>query len=198
MSIINQPVHQPTPRVLLVMGSIRAGRLCPEITRWVAGIGQSCTDLGLEIVDLKDWPLPMDDEPCIPVMGGYIQPHTRAWSEKIKAAAAVVFVTPQYNWGYPASLKNAIDHLYHEWRDKPAAVISYGGHGGGKCTEQLRQVAAALKMAMVATAPALQLPEEVIRHGATLIPEQNFCLHVDAVRQAFAELRVQISMASQP
>lgn len=179
------------------MGRLRAGRICPQIAHWVAWIGRYRTDLVFEIVDLADWPLPMDDEARIPAAGGYNQPHTRAWSEKIDSADAVVFVTPQYNWGYPAALKNAIDHLYREWRGKPAAIISYGGHGGGKCAEQLRQVAVALKMGMVATSPALVLPEDVIRQGAALIPEQDLAIHAVSIRQVFDELGMRIATAPQ-
>jgi NAD(P)H-dependent FMN reductase len=134
----------------------------------------------------------MSDEPGIPAMGGYVQTHTRAWSAKIAGADAVVFVTPQYNWGYPAPLKNAIDHLYQEWRGKPAAIISYGGHGGAKCAEQLRQVATALKMRMVPTAPGITLAEDVIRHGAPIHPEKDFSAHVESIKQAFNELSIQV------
>lgn len=183
----------PRPIVLLIMGSMRPGRVCPQIAHWVAEIGQSCTTLAFEVVDLADWPLPMNDEPGLPHRGEYIQPHTRAWSEKISSADAVVFVTPQYNWGYPAPLKNAIDHLYREWHGKPSAIISYGGHGGGKCAEQLRQVAAGLKMGMVATSPALTLSDDVIRDGLALHPATDLASHADTIKQALEELAVQIA-----
>ncbi|MFK2901852.1 NAD(P)H-dependent oxidoreductase [Dyella jejuensis] len=188
--------HRTRPVVLLIMGSQRSGRVCPQIAQWIAQIGEACTDLAFEVVDLADWPLPVDDEPELPHRGSYRQPHTQAWSEKISAAAAVAFVSPQYNWGYPAPLKNAIDHLYGEWRGKPAAIITYGGHGGGKCAEQLRQVAAGLKMGMVATSPALTLSEDVIRHGAALDPETEFASSADSVKQAMAELVTQIASLS--
>ncbi len=61
---------------------------------------------------------------------------------------AIVFVSPQYNWGYPAPLKNAIDHLYKEWAGKPAMIVTYGGHGGSKCAAQLRQAFAELAAAI--------------------------------------------------
>jgi NAD(P)H-dependent FMN reductase len=181
--------------VLLIMGSTRAGRICPAITAWVAEVGRACTDFAYEVVDLANWPLPMDDEPAIPALASYTQPHTRAWSDKIKHADAVIFVTPQFNWGYPAALKNAIDHLYHEWRDKPAAIMSYGGHGGTKCAEQLKQVALAVKMRVVATAPAITLPEAVIRRGAPLDPDRDFRPCLASVQNAFAELADQIAVA---
>lgn len=178
--------------VLLVMGSTRAGRNCPAITAWVEAIGRACVDVEYETVDLADWPLPMDDEPVIPALGDYRQPHTRAWSGKVREAGAVVFVTPQYNWGYPAVLKNAIDHLYREWRDKPTVIVTYGGHGGTRCSRQLRRVAAALRMRVVATTPALVLPDAVIRQGAALDPDRDFRASAPAVRQAFSELAMQI------
>jgi NAD(P)H-dependent FMN reductase len=198
-AIEGRAMSQPQkPVVLLIMGSVRAGRTCPRITQWAANIGHASTDLAFEIVDLADWPLPMDDEPGLPHAGEYIQPHTLAWSEKVKHAVAVVFVTPQYNWGYPAPLKNAIDHLYNEWRGKPTAIISYGGHGGGKCTKQLRQVAAGLKMRVMPTAPALTLSKAMIRQQVELNPETDLAAYARHVKQAFKELAAEIDRQHQP
>ncbi|ODP31561.1 NADPH-dependent FMN reductase [Pandoraea sp. ISTKB] len=178
-----------TKRVLVIMGSTRAGRNCPTIAQWVVDVGQSCTDFAYEIVDLSAWHLPLDDEPGLPATGApYAQPHTRAWSEKISACDAVIFVTPQYNWGYPAALKNAIDHLYDEWREKPTVIVTYGGHGGTKCASQLREVAQALKMRVVATAPSITLSDDVIRHGGTLHPATDFADVESSVEQAMIEL----------
>ena len=98
--------HVPTVQV--IGGSLRAGRLCPRLAAWVIEIGRASTGLSYDLVDLADWPLPMDDEAGIPALGGYDQEHTRAWSRKIAGADAFVFVTPQYNRGYPAALKNAM------------------------------------------------------------------------------------------
>jgi NAD(P)H-dependent FMN reductase len=151
-------------------------------------LGQAITSLDIEIVDLHKWPLPMDDEPEIPATGIYSEPHTRAWSEKVGGVDAVIFVTPQYNWGYPAPLKNAIDHLYYEWHDKPAMLVTYGGHGGTKCAEQLRQVLGAVKACLVPTSPALVLPDGVIRGGTILDPQRDFETNVAAVREAFIQL----------
>ncbi len=74
----------------------------------------------------------------------------------MSSAAAIVIVTPQYNWGYPAPLKNALDHLYQKWTGKPLVIVTYGGHGGNKCAAQLRQVAAGLHMRPVATMPGIK------------------------------------------
>ncbi|MGC4028799.1 MAG: NADPH-dependent FMN reductase [Steroidobacteraceae bacterium] len=179
--------------VLLIMGSTRAGRKCPQVAAWVESIGHVCPDFACEIVDLASWPLPMDDEPDIPALGHYAQAHTRAWSDKVKTADAVVFVTPQFNWGYPAVLKNAIDHLYYEWRDKPAVIVTYGGHGGTRCARQLRRVAASLKMRVVTTTPALTLPDAVIRQGARLDADRDFVASRPAMQRAFIELADQLA-----
>jgi NAD(P)H-dependent FMN reductase len=174
--------------VLVIMGSARAGRLNPIVARWIVALAQKQTDCVYEIVDLAEWHLPLDDEPAIPATGRYAEAHTRAWSQKIAGADAVIFVTPQYNWGYPAALKNAIDHLYLEWRAKPALIVTYGGHGGTKCAEQLKQVAAAVELRLVETTPGLVLPRAVIREGATLDPNQDFKDHVASIHSALSTL----------
>ena len=173
------------------MGSVRAGRLCPKLASWVIQIGQACTDLQFERVDLAEWPLPPDDEPGIPALGSYTQDHTRAWSRKIAEAAGFVIVSPQYNWGYPAVLKNALDHLYQEWAGKPLMIVSYGGHGGGKCAAQLRQVADGLKMRPVTTMPAITLTRSMIE-GGPVDPEADFPATAEDIRLAFAELAAQL------
>ncbi|MEJ0099262.1 MAG: NADPH-dependent FMN reductase [Pseudomonadota bacterium] len=175
-------------KLLLIMGSTRAGRVCPGIAAWVAGLCPAGTHFGCEVIDLAAWSLPMDDEPAIPALGPYAQSHTREWSECVAAADAVMFVTPQFNWGYPAVLKNAIDHLHKEWRHKPVAIVTYGGHGGTRCARQLRRVASCLRMRVAPTAPALLLPDAVIREGAALDIERDFARHRGSVRAAFEQL----------
>ena len=180
------------PTILVIMGSARANRLCPLLATWVIDVARLSAGLDCELVDLAEWPLPMDDEPGIPAFGGYVQAHTRAWSEKIASADALVFVTPQYNWGYPAPLKNAIDHLYAEWHGKPLVIVSYGGYGGGKCAAQLKQVADGLKMRVIPTMPGITLPESQIR-GGRLKADEDLKEQAGPLQQAFAELTVILS-----
>lgn len=175
--------------ILVIAGSLRPRRICIQVAEWVAKIGRETTDAALEVIDLKDWPLPMDDEPGVPAGGDYEFEHTRAWSRKIAQADAFVFVTPQYNWGYPAALKNALDHLYSEWAGKPAMIVTYGGHGGGRCAEQLQQVCEGLHMTLVATKPGLRLPREQIEaNSGEIDPPAEFEGHLDDLRRAFGEL----------
>jgi NAD(P)H-dependent FMN reductase len=142
-----------------------------------------------EVIDLKDWPLPMDDEPAVPAGGVYEFEHTRAWSRKIASADAFVFVTPQYNWGYPAPLKNALDHLYQEWGGKPATIVTYGARGGDKCSGQLEQVCEGLHMIPIVTKPRLVLPRDRIEANLGVVDAATeFAVHLGDLRQAFREL----------
>ena len=186
------------PRILVILGSTRRGRICPRVADWAMGKGRGVLDAHFETIDLCDWKLPMDDEPGVPAAGPHIyaNEHTRAWSAKASAADAVMIVTPQYNWGYPAVLKNAIDHLYAEWRDKPTVIVTYGGHGGGKCAEQLRQVAGAVKMRVVETMPGIRLPEAVIRQGAPFDPHTDFAEHVASIQDALNEMAGHVNAAN--
>lgn len=175
--------------VLVIQGSLRGRRLCPAISAWVAGIGRETMSTPVEVVDLKDWPLPMDDEPGVPAVHAYASERTRAWSKKVSQAGAFVFVTPQYNWGYPAPLKNALDHLYNEWSGKPAMIVTYGGRGGGKCAKQLRQVLKGLHMRPIATMPGLRLTHERIKADTGAIdPAKELARHAATLRKAFAQL----------
>lgn len=173
--------------ILLIMGSVRTNRLCPLLAGWVEQIARASPRLEIEIIDLAHWSLPMTGEPDIPASGLYHLPSTRAWSEKIAGADAVIFLTPQYNWGYPAALKNAIDHLHAEWRDKPAVILTYGGHGGGKCAVQLRQVLDGLKVRTMPTMPAITLPRAVIE-GMPLDLTKDIQPQAEPVEQALREL----------
>jgi NAD(P)H-dependent FMN reductase len=99
------------------------------------------------LVDLADWPLPMFGLAKPPAMGLSGDPAQRRWAEKIGAADGYIFVSPEYNHGPSAVLKNALDHLYAEWNRKPAAFVSFGNTGGARAIEQLRGVAIELRMA---------------------------------------------------
>ena len=178
-----------TTPVLVIAGSTRAARRSPAIAEWVAELGRVASGLSFQVIDLKDLGLGLDDEPGIPAQAGYTLASTIAWSEKVSAACAVIFVTPQYNWGYPAALKNAIDHLYKEWRDKPAIIISYGGHGGGKCAAQLREVLTGVKMRLVEAMPWLRLSRERIEaDDGKIDPAADFEAHREDVVNAVREM----------
>uniref|UniRef100_A0A915ERC8 NADPH-dependent FMN reductase-like domain-containing protein n=1 Tax=Ditylenchus dipsaci TaxID=166011 RepID=A0A915ERC8_9BILA len=101
------------------MGSVRSTRVGPQISNWVMQQTKSESSFKTELIDLNDWHLPMNDEPHVPATGKYTQEHTKKWAKKIAAADGFIFVTPEYNYGYPAALKNALDHLFQEWATNP-------------------------------------------------------------------------------
>lgn len=136
-------------KVAIVIGSTRPGRVGEAVGKWVFEIAGKRTDAAFELVDLVEMNLPLLDEPNPPAMQRYTKPHTKAWSEKIAAFDAFIFVTAEYNHGMPAALKNALDFLYREWNNKVAGFVAYGNTGGARAVEQLRQVVAELQMADV-------------------------------------------------
>lgn len=153
----------PPPSIGVILCSSRQPRVCPQVTAFVTSTIESSASSPpstLHLIDLAAWNLPLFNEPGIPSQikdpSDYTHEHTRAWSVEVQKYSAFIFVTPQYNWGYPAVLKNAIDYLYIEWHGKPAMVVSYGGHGGTKAAEQLKQVLQGVRMKVAETMPALE------------------------------------------
>ena len=144
-------------KTAIVIGSTRPGRKGEAVARWVYEIAKKRGDAEFEIVDIKDFNLPLLDEPRSPMMGQYSQPHTKAWAAKIATFDAFVFVTPEYNHSTSGALKNALDFLYREWNNKAAGFVSYGGAGGTRAVEQLRLVMGELQVADVRAQVALSL-----------------------------------------
>ena len=136
-------------RIAIIIGSTRPGRKAEAVARWVYDIAAKRSDASFEVVDIADFDLPLLDEPMSPVMGQYTHQHTKTWSAKIASFDAYVFVTPEYNHATSGALKNAIDFLYHEWVNKAAGFVGYGGAGGVRAVEQLRLVLAEVQIATV-------------------------------------------------
>lgn len=161
-------------RLAVVIGSTRPGRVGEPIARWVATQAATRGDLEVDLVDLAEVGLPLLDEPHHPRLGQYTHEHTRAWSRRIREADGFVFVTPEYNHGYSAVLKNAIDYLYDEWRHKPVGFVSYGGNSGGlRAVQQLKQVVVALNMVPVVEAVSLPFVGSMLHADGSLEPSQS-------------------------
>jgi len=144
-------------KVAIIIGSTRPGRKAEVVARWVDDIASKRNDAAFEIVDIKDFNLPLLDEPVPAAMGQYSQPHTKAWAAKIEQFDAFVFVTPEYNHGPSAALKNAIDFLHREWNNKAVGFVGYGGNGGARSVEILRQVVSNVELADVRAQVGLSL-----------------------------------------
>jgi NAD(P)H-dependent FMN reductase len=144
-------------RTAIIIGSTRPGRNAEAVAKWVYEIARNHTGSEFELVDIKDYNLPLLDETIPPVMDQHEKAHTKKWAVKIDSFDAFVFVTPEYNHGVSGALKNAIDYLYHEWNNKAAGFVSYGSAGGSRAVEQLRCIMAELQIADVRAQVMLSL-----------------------------------------
>lgn len=134
-------------KLKIILASTRTGRKGPSVAAWILDYCKKRKEVEVELIDLAEVNLPFLDEPNSPSQKKYTKEHTKKWSKRIDAADAFIFVTAEYNYGYPAPLKNALDFLYQEWNYKPVAFVSYGGVAGGtRAVQQLKQVVTAQKM----------------------------------------------------
>jgi NAD(P)H-dependent FMN reductase len=138
-------------KLLVVIGSTRPIRIGDQIATLVAEAASAIPSVDVTLDDLAVRDLPLLDEPQPAAMGALTHLHSKDWAATVEEADGVVFVTPEYNAGYPAALKNAIDYLHAEWEDKPALIVSYGGRGGPRVQKQLAEVAGSLKMRLTET-----------------------------------------------
>jgi NAD(P)H-dependent FMN reductase len=137
-------------QLMIVIASTRPGRGGSAVATWFHERATQHEGFETRVVDLAEFRLPLLDEPNHPRLRKYVNRHTHEWSAMVDAADAFAFVTPEYNHGYPASLKNAIDYLHQEWQYKPVGFVSYGGVAAGtRSVEQLQQVVTAVKLTPV-------------------------------------------------
>lgn len=142
----------------VVIASTRPGRVGKTVADWF--INQIPADLGfdVEVVDLAEVGLPLLDEPHHPAEQNYVHEHTRRWSASVTAGDAFVLVMPEYNVGFTAPLKNALDYLYTEWNHKPVGFVSYGMTSAGlRAVEMIKPVLVSLKMVPVHDAVSIPL-----------------------------------------
>jgi NAD(P)H-dependent FMN reductase len=135
------------PALGVIIGSTRPGRVGVLVGQWVAEHAARMGEFAVELIDLAAIDLPMLDEPGLPAAGHYTKMHTKQFSALIARMDAFVLVMPEYNHGYTAPVKNALDFLNHEWADKPIGLVSYGGVSGGvRAVHALKPVLEALKL----------------------------------------------------
>ncbi len=145
-------------KIQIILGSTRPGRVGEGVAKWAYQLASLRDGVTYELVDVADYDLPLLDEPAPPMMQQYTQDHTKKWSAKIAEADGYVIVTGEYNHSIPGALKNAIDYLNYEWRDKAVGFISYGASANGtRAVEHLRGVVGELHMADVRDQVALSL-----------------------------------------
>jgi NAD(P)H-dependent FMN reductase len=149
-----------SPRIQVILASTRPGRFGERPAAWLMDRLSTRADLVAELIDLRDYPLPIFDQPAPPArtLRDYANEEIARWGRTVDQADGFVVVTPEYNHGYPASLKNALDYLFPELNRKPIAFVGYGNVGGARAIEQLRLVAVEFEMAP-------------LRHAIHILPE---------------------------
>jgi NAD(P)H-dependent FMN reductase len=146
-------------KIEVIIGSTRQGRFSERVATWVVDYLTTQANFDVEVVDLRDYPLPFfDGAPPAMTQRDYPSDDVARLGRKLDEADGFVVLTAEYNHGYPAVLKNAMDHTFVEWRRKPIAFVGWGNVGGARAIEQLRQVAVEFEMAP-------------LRHAVHILPD---------------------------
>lgn len=186
------------PRLMIVVASTRPGRVGLPVAEWFKDHAERQGGWEIDLADLAEIDLPFMDEPNHPRLRKYEHAHTIAWSERVAAADAFVFVMPEYNHSFTAPLKNALDYLHVEWQHKPVALVSYGGISAGlRAATAIKQSLVALRMTVTPAAVTIPFvtrliddegrlqPNELMEQSASAILDE-----LDHLQAALAPLRV--------
>ena len=158
------------PKLAIVIGSVRSNRFAAHASDWIETIARQNGDFDVEVVDLKNFPLPLFAEEMSPAYAPSKDDVARLWQKKMAEFDAYIFTAAEYNHGPAAVLKNALDYAYNEWINKPVAFVGYGGVGGARAVEQLRLNAIELQMAPIRAAVHILFPAylAVVKEGKKL------------------------------
>jgi NAD(P)H-dependent FMN reductase len=183
------------PRLQLIIGSTRPGRVALPVSEFIADRVRAHGAFDLDVADLAEIDLPIFDEPLHPRLRRYEHEHTKRWSARVDAADAFVMVTPEYNYGYPAVLKNAIDFVHAEWKYKPVGFVSYGGVAAGtRAVQQLKQVVTTLKMTPLFEAVSIPFVAQFLDEDRVIQPNEI----METSAQAMLDELVRVEAALRP
>lgn len=176
--------------IQIIVGSTRQNRLGGQVAEWVKKHAQRHEGLEVEVVDLQQENLPFFNAGISPAYSSDTSPAATAWGEKIGRADGYIFVTPEYNRSVPASLKNAVDFLYAEWNNKPAAIVSYGWiDGGASAAEHLEAILSWVKISVAESTVNIKLTAEIMdEDGKVKDVDQAFADHIAVLESALEEL----------
>ncbi len=161
------------PVLQVIIGSTRPGRVGSAVADWIIERASGRGDFEVVVSDLGVLNLPIFDEPDHPRLRHYVNQHTKDWSAIVDRSDAFVFVIPEYNYGFNAATKNAIDYLNQEWQNKPAGIVSYGGVAAGtRAAQMLKQVMSALKMIPVVDSVNIPFIKEKLDEDGRLKPNE--------------------------
>ena len=174
-------------KIGIIIGTNRPARIGRGIAKWLQRTMQY-DGLQIDLIDLAEINLPFLDEPKTADTQEYTQEHTRQWSQLIKGYDGFVLLFPQYNWGYPAVLKNALDFLYHEWNGKPVSLACYGGHGGFQGSLAMELVIQGLKMKKMTANLPLNIEDDMFdQNGQFKDLESSLAPNAYAAQEISAE-----------
>jgi NAD(P)H-dependent FMN reductase len=162
-------------KLKIISSTVRPGRKGPLIANWIADFAQKYGGFEVEVLDLGEINLPLMNEAIHPIMQQYEQEHTKQWSAKIKEADAFIFVTAEYDYSYPASLKNALEYLVHEWAYKPAGIVSYsaGAFAGVRAVMGLKSDLLSLRTVSLAEMVNIPLLNQLINEEGLFVPAEQ-------------------------
>ena len=145
--------------ISVIVGSTREGRFSEKPAKWILQNLKKRESVDARLLDLRDFPMPFFDQAATPAMPGrapYRNDIVQKWTAAIARSDGFVFVTPEYNYGTSAVLKNAIDWVYPEWNRKAAGFVSYGSAMGARAVQQLRESAIEVQLAPIR--PSVHIP----------------------------------------
>lgn len=176
--------------IQLIIGSTRQNRLADQAAEWVKQHADKNEELNVEVVDLREENLPFFNAPISPMYAPDESEAGKAWAQKIEQADGFIFLTAEYNRSIPASLKNAIDYLYGQWLNKPAAIVSYGWiDGGASASKHLYDVLSWVKMDIAEDQVHLKLVPEIMgEDGKVANVSEAFESYVPSLDAALKEL----------
>jgi NAD(P)H-dependent FMN reductase len=170
----------------IITSTTRPERKGIAIAEWITALASAYEDTNVELLDLAKINLPLMDEVNHPRLGKYAHQHTKDWSAKINEADAFIIVLAEYNYAFPAPIKNAIDYLFNEWAYKPVGIVSYGGVSGGlRSAQMLKQVLTTLQMIPLSNGVTIPFFPKFFNPDGSFTGDEA---HVKAAELMFAEL----------
>jgi NAD(P)H-dependent FMN reductase len=162
------------PSLGIIVASTRPGRIGLPVAEWFIDAAREHGGFEIRVLDLAEINLPLVDEPNHPRLRAYTQEHTKRWSATIDGIDAFAFVMPEYNYGFTAPLKNALDYLHHEWAYKPVGLVSYGGVAAGtRAAQQIKQVVTALRMFPLFEAVSIPFVTNFLENDGRIQPNET-------------------------
>jgi NAD(P)H-dependent FMN reductase len=171
-------------KLKIITSTTRPGRKGPAVASWIAEKAKEYSQFEVEILDLAEIDLPLMNESNHPRLKKYQHNHTKQWSEAIDSADAFIFVVAEYNHGFTAPLKNAIDYLFDEWAFKPIGIVSYGGvAGGARAVHMLKEIVTALNMVPIREGVIIPFLQKYINDQGDFKPNEIIDKSADTMLQ---------------